>query len=470
MLGRFQTGILVTVIFISIISFIPVNATLSIDSKINPDKVNVGDDSVLTVSVKNEGNATVEVTSIEIEPQWKIENPNVGYSLEPNKVNATSIDIKPPEGTQPGNYWLTLIVKTNQSDYISNAQLSVNALQGIPFSGEIPLSVIAIFIPGILAYFIIVYNFTRKFDRNYLEMGLLAVGFGLLSWVILGVLNNRSLYLILQSQPIDYILVFLIAIGIALIFVFAVYFGKFLYKRLKSSFALIDVNSQLRKKGYAIRQDPPWTLFIQEQLDFITTRINTDYTLLLRVSIKSSTNVIGLLHYFEMEPPYHISLRPKYVITCSKDDLIDLLVSKNSPLIGILEKDRELRDRVIQYFINNKISVRDKINLSHHGAVELFTEIDKIFYKSMSLSELEEKFSKLSLNKHILNIMRDLEELELSSILKEYGSLSFIMGEDIYNVEILKYETPYALIISDGRNTVQIPKVFDLRNSDFLHI
>jgi hypothetical protein len=41
-------------------------AKLSIDLKVNPDKVNSGEKSVLAIFIKNEGNSTTKITGIEI--------------------------------------------------------------------------------------------------------------------------------------------------------------------------------------------------------------------------------------------------------------------------------------------------------------------------------------------------------------------------------------------------------------------
>ena len=153
------------------------NAQAKIETsiKLNPNKVSAGEKLDVYIIIENKGNETEKLNTIELVTPWQ----NLQLLKNPVLLNSTRIfdvsptQIKTPETVKPGTYNLIVIVKTNESDASSTTELSVTALQGISLSGEIPFAIISIVTPGILTYFIIVYVQTRKFDRGYIEIGLL---------------------------------------------------------------------------------------------------------------------------------------------------------------------------------------------------------------------------------------------------------------------------------------------------------
>ena len=65
--------------------------------------------------------------------------------------------------------------------------------------------------------------------------------------------------------------------------------------------------------------------------------------------------------------------------------------------------------------------------------------------------------------KYIRDFIPDVERFRVGSSQKIYGT--FILGETINKVEILKYETPYSLVVRDGIRSVQIPKIYQITPS-----
>lgn len=263
---------------------------ISIVSKVNPNKVNVGDKFILSTSIKNDGNTTAHITSVDLTLPWekksiKMQHPDI---LKPNKIYQINTQLSIPVNISAGEYNLAILVIANSSDTISYTQMTVNSIQGIALSGEIPLSVIAIIVPGILTYFIIVYFLTQKFDRSYIEMGIVSVSFGILNWSILSVFTGKSVFASLHSLR-EYIQVFLIAAGLGISVAAVIRASVYIYEKFLDFHKLKEFNKSLTIKGYARTEKPTWSSFMDEQR-LIAKKIGKEYFPVLKIALKSDVD------------------------------------------------------------------------------------------------------------------------------------------------------------------------------------
>ncbi|HSF51151.1 MAG TPA: hypothetical protein VLA74_10365 [Nitrososphaeraceae archaeon] len=439
-----------------------VEAKLIVDSTLNPDKSSTGNVSVLT-TMKNEGNITTAIRVLEIILPWDriIEELNPPVLLNSNRIYTTSMNITVPDQTKPGNYALTVLVKTNDSDYLTHSKLAISTLEGISLSGEIPFSIIAIIAPGIMTYFIIIYFLTRTFDRSYIEVGLVSVGFGFLDWGILKLLTHSSFYsiLILSNHRIeDYIYVFIIAIALGLVVVYTIRFARRIYQLIMKVKIIRDFNQELLIKGYAKSSEPTWISFINQQNDN-SKEHGLRYTVGLRIYAKTATSFFtvyslnGLLRQVDEDPPYHISLRPKYRAACTMTDLIEILKGGSSPLLKNLKENKKFRTKVGKTVGASWCSKPE----------DIFNKAKEKIDKAKDIEALSKELEKIDFSVFVGGVIKSLEEYKNVEVTKLYDNFSFIVYDQISKVEVITYETPYSLMVKDNNNqTKEIPATYEL--------
>jgi hypothetical protein len=423
----------------------------------SPDKVDIAEAINANIIAKNNGNQTVKIEAIELTTPWTdLQVLNNPFFLNPNRIYKTSQEIIVPENTKSGIYEVMILLKTNESDISTNAKITVDTLKGISLSGEIPFVIIAIVTPGILTYFIIVYGLTRKFDRGYLEIGLVSIGFGFLTWGILILVSSRSIYsIMLGARSVeDYLLTFIIATLVGLGVVCSVLLARKIFGLIMKNKKLAHFNDQLLVRGYAVNDDPTFTKFTQRNLD-IARGIGINYSIKLKIHLKADTTnctmetVEGLLRSHEPKPPHHVNLRPKYVSKCTFDELKSILCTyDSSPLAAYIKGNKIFRKKVSEE-ANTK-------NLRNPKSI--FDFIADKFKGANTLDALESLLVKYEFSGYVGQVLKTLE-LQGVSIKKTYGEFSFINFDQISQVDLISYETPYSLDVSLGLETREIPSI-----------
>jgi hypothetical protein len=452
--------ILMTVFFVLFIYYHGFNlaeAKLSVDLKVNPDRVDNGEKSVFTVFVKNEGNATTNMTRLILLSPWQTQQQlNHSIILNPNSIYVKSIDEIIPENTRPGNYDIAVLVKTNNSDSVAHSPLATSTIEGVSLSGQIPFSIMAIILPGILTYFIIIYLLTRKFDRSYIEVGLVSVGFGFFAWILLHKITNRSFYTILQISThsvFDYVIVFGIASLIGLVSVFLVQIVRRLNSWLMEYKTIKNFNDALLIEGYAETRDPTWISFIKEQLD-VSKKFGIEYTVRLRIYSKTAPSSLlghsynGLLRQFENDPPYHVYLRPKYFANCTKQKLLDILADEQtSPLKKSLEANQQLCLRASK-FVGEQQCANPQL---------IFDKAKQRLQSANDLESFANVLNSLDFSAYVQDVLKYLENEEKVPVRKVYDDFSFIIYDQIRKIEVVSYETPYSLTVDEKGQFTEIP-------------
>jgi hypothetical protein len=423
---------------------------LEIGMQINPDSVSVNDELRIEVVIKNAGNST-ELQELRILYPWSLPNQlNHPIILNSGRVFTDDITIAVPESAAPGKYNVGALVGTNESDYLAHADLTVNKFQSINFSGEIPLSVLALLMPGILSYFIVVWLLTNKFDRQLLEIGIGSFGLGFIAWSILNVITGRTIYTISQSQPIDYFWVFLIAVIMAFAIIFLVKFTQSIINKLDESKQVQKFNQALRVKGFARSKEPPWHTFITTLLN-AAKKNGRRYGLKARVvsSDFPSTEYVGLLKHYSYDSPNNVSITPKYIITCTINQVVNVLTNDgSSPLRKKLREDDDFFAKAVKYINQGYIPTSDYA----------YYRLKTLISNAGTLQSLEEILVGIDFSIIVEDVALELRRRGLGTVSQEYENFTFIKGKTIKKVEVLGFETRYMLNIKIGIIKIAVPK------------
>jgi hypothetical protein len=430
-------------------------AEIEVTINTSPEKVNIGEKAAGNLIAKNIGNETIEIMSIEIDSPWDdislLRDP---VTLNSGRIYKTFSEITVPENAKPGVYEMLILLKTNESDYSTTSTINVDALQGVSLSGEIPFVIIAIITPGILTYFIIVYVLTRKFDRGYVEIGLVSIGFGFLAWGTLILMSNRSLYSILQTAHSieDYFYAFLIAGAVGVGVVASVVLARKMYDFTNKNKKIAKFNKQLLLKGYAVDDEPTFMAFMTKNLKLAGT-FGTSYSLKLKIYLKADTTncaidtVEGLARSYEEKPPHHLNLRPKYRSNCTFAKLKNILLDYDpSPLAKYIKDNENFREKV-----RKKYKFRRYLNKKL-----IFDHIANKIRRAKSLEDLEKVLTQYEFGGYAWHVLKILEN-EGTRAEKVYGEFSFINFSQISKIDLICYDHPFSLVVSLGPDTKEIP-------------
>lgn len=423
---------------------------LEIDMQINPDSVSVNDKLRIEVAIKNAGNST-ELQELRILYPWSLPNQlNHSITLNPGRVFTEDIMITVPEMTDPGKYNVGALVGTNDSDYLLNTDLTVNRFQSINFSGEIPLSVLALLMPGILSYFIAVWLLTGKFDRQYLEIGIGSFGLGFIAWSILNVITGRTIYSISQSQATDYFWVFVIAVILAFAIIFLVKFTQSTINKLNESKQLQRFNQALRVKGYATTEEPPWHTFIVSLVN-AAKKNGRRYGLKVKVvsSDFPSTEYVGLLKHYDYDSPNSVAITPKYIVTCTINQVVNILTNDDSsPLRKKLSEDDAFLAKAVEYINQGYIPTSDYA----------YYRLKTLINSAANLQSLENILVGIDFSIIVEDVALELRSSGLGIVSQKYENFTFVKGKIIRKLEVLGFETRYMLNIQNGISMLAVPK------------
>jgi hypothetical protein len=159
---------------------------LNVSQTISPTNVVIGQSATLSVSINNKAKNVTTIYSADLVNQYWVKQKILEkpFSLKSNRILYKDVQIHVPGNITAGLYSIETLVNSSAGDYIARTNLKVDRLQAIPFSGDIPLSVLVLVFSGAITYVSISYIITRKFERSYLELGLASVGFGFMNWII----------------------------------------------------------------------------------------------------------------------------------------------------------------------------------------------------------------------------------------------------------------------------------------------
>jgi len=234
---------------------------------------------------------------------------------------------------------------------------------------------------------------------------------------------------------------------------------------------LENFNKQLVLQGYAETDDPTIKTFMNDHLDFAH-EFGIDYTVKVRVHFKVDTcncsveAFDGLLRSFEHDFPYHLYLRPKYISKCSVIQLKSVLTNKNSsPLKDYLKENKEFRKKVAKT-MKIKYSKREEIFKKDSKINEIFNITTIKINQADNLETLNSILKLLDFSAYSRRILKNLE-IQMNILpSKLYNDFSFIVFDQISKIDIISYETPYSLEVTDDSYNMEIPltHVFSPRN------
>ncbi len=382
--------------------------------------------------------------------------------LSSHRILYRSIQIRVPENISAGTYSLQTLVNSSRGDYMTGSDVTVNRLQAIPFSGDIPLSVLVLVFSGAVTYIIIIYIISRKFERSYLELGLYSVGLGFVNWFIASQLHLVHVLESINSEPLEIIRLIVIATIIGLIAGSVIkatqLFIAWIIRRNKT----IRDFRERRRKGYYRDPRPVWIIVLQQELDSVKQNLGRNYSIALKVHLKKdyelTTNIEGIVIQYEEGRPYDLFISPKRVVQCnSADDIIRLLREDPSPLENLLLKDQEYYTKIHAYLGTgaNVHEVRqgiiNRLELNHNND-EFISILEKI------------DFSRYV--KHYMEIW--MRENNLQPILEYPDATVFIPGDNIAGIEIIRYDTFYAFRFTHNNRNQIVPRSYE--RVEFPHI
>jgi hypothetical protein len=435
-------------------------SSLEADLKASPTEVNVGEVITLGLALTNKGNTT-EITSVElISPKWSVTEKNTtNYPviLNPEKIHFTTMEVTVPKDIAQGTYNLAVIIGTPTSDHIVQTSLAVKKIQSFPLSGDIPLSIIAIVTPGLVTYAVIVYLFTHKFERHYIEMSLVGIAFGIFNWYLVG----KGIDSVLQSSVIDYALVLAISGGVGVAVVLGIKLMEKVHERFQNRKTVQKFMGHLILKGYGVHAGQSWNLFFDKEMEGIKAKLGKKYTLALRVHLKSSDGaqkvVEGVLLWSDSDPPHNIVLHPRFTMPSTRAEIISMLASDNSPILEELKRNRNYRKLIIEYFKLHKKDDEKKI----------VDEICKKLGQASTLGEFTQILEKIDFSLYVGCVVR---ESRNNSMTMCYPNPVYIPGDNIEKVEVLRYEPLYSISLNEnGQNSIVIPKIYDINNKPHLN-
>ncbi len=193
----------------------------------------------------------------------------------------------------------------------------------------------------------------------------------------------------------------------------------------------------------------------------VVSSIGENYRTYVQVSLKNdiqlglNTSVVdGLLARYQEKPPYHIGLRSKYTIKLSRDELVNFLTDDTiSPLKKHLEDDKD--------FFKEFSESEDNKGKNICTTDDAFREAKKLLVnikdaKSLT-TNLEEKLDLANYIATLISVIR-----EKKSDLEYYqtgGGLSYISGDAISAVKVIRYDTEYSIIVKEYNK--EIPRAYD---------
>lgn len=454
----------ITIASLIIIGFIHQDSaskpSLVVNIYLNPDTANIGQIVNLGVSMRNEAVSTL-VRSVELKvPQWNLELGSLKpFELEPNKTFFKNFALTVPDTAIAGKYTIDVLVNTTGGDYEATSGLTVNRIESIPFSGNIPLSILVVIFSGIITYCVMIYIITQKVDRGYVELSLFSVGFGLLNWSIAHSINIVKLMESIQFEPVNIAILFSISAAVGIALGFSVRAFQTIMSIQSAKNKKKKEQSQLQKEGFASTDENIWPDFVDEEWTMVKGILGKKYSLAVRVHLKNSLNdskyIEGILYDYEDDRPYDLILESKYTVHTSDKELIINILS--SLIAKRLNTDKKYRTNILKYL---------KTIDSRNNAVnpeQISTTLKGILIASPSIDDFTKILEAIDFSIYAYDVINELSGQNMR-VTCDYQR-AFIPGDNISRVEIIKYESFYAISFEKDR---VVPKVYDLLDMPFL--
>lgn len=140
---------------------------LAVNVSANPDALSVAGRTELLMKVTNLGKSDAVINSIEMSPSWNVLKlgKKEGLMISPNRTVLQTIPVKVPKDTSSGIYNLVIKLATADRDFDSSVSLTVNRIESLPLSDNIPLSILVLIFSWVITYSLGAWIITQQFQR-----------------------------------------------------------------------------------------------------------------------------------------------------------------------------------------------------------------------------------------------------------------------------------------------------------------
>jgi hypothetical protein len=307
----------------------------------------------------------------------------------------------------------------------------------------------------VVSYAIIIYIVSHKFDQNLVQVGIYSIGLGLLNWQIARYFNFVTLMESIQNEPLGIAFLLSISAMVGLIIAVSIRMSKKIWATYQERKKTKKTEEEAQEKGYSKEETPTWSYFIEGRLEKAKKRFGKGYQITLRIHLRNSITpqrryIDGILANTEEKRPYDILVLPKYVISArDRNEIIERL---SNPLLIELNRNKvyreELRSLVKRECATSKQMVEELKNLLESNDEVLFSTLQRIDFSRYS----QNLAYKLKQNRDI-------------TVEAKYDGPLFIPADNISAVEILRYETYYAISFLENNIEKVIPKIYEASNS-----
>ena len=293
---------------------------LSVNITVNPDTLSVSGSGNLSIKIENSGNLNASVNSIQLSPPWNQTDFGRNIPLNTNRTYFDLVPLKVPGGISSGKYNLNVKVSTLSRDYDASTVLTVNRIETLPLSDNIPLSILVLIFSGVLTYSVAAYIITHSFQRSYVEIGLWSAGLGFLNWGILSflasILRVETTLELIQYDFYSVLSILLIGLAVGLIAgIFYKYVITSILSILRDKNFIREQERSFRQSGFwrSGEAEPVWPFFVLQEWNDIRQSLGKNYSTTLKVYLKNPVNskseITGILRIFEdKKPPYDMMI------------------------------------------------------------------------------------------------------------------------------------------------------------------
>jgi len=441
---------------------------LSVNITVNPDTLSVSGSGNLSIKIENSGNLNASVNSIQLSPPWNQTDFGRNIPLNTNRTYFDLVPLKVPGGISSGKYNLNVKVSTLSRDYDASTVLTVNRIETLPLSDNIPLSILVLIFSGVLTYSVAAYIITHSFQRSYVEIGLWSAGLGFLNWGILSflasILRVETTLELIQYDFYSVLSILLIGLAVGLIAgIFYKYVITSILSILRDKNFIREQERSFRQSGFwrSGEAEPVWPFFVLQEWNDIRQSLGKNYSTTLKVYLKNPVNskseITGILRIFEdKKPPYDMIIDPKYTANATSEEIIESL--KKQPgdqynlILDLFEKDSEYLKKVTK-------SMKEEIHIKGNTSYELANEILAKLQLSINNKDcdtFQKLLEKIDFSKYVASVLNRMQR----AVSISYDGPIYIQGDNILNVELIRYESYEGIMLTDCSNKI-IPKIYD---------
>jgi len=411
----------------------PSVATSAVSAQVFPSvgTVSPGDRFGVEVIVSNSGKAVAQNVSVKLAVPSGWTPPSSGgaqTNLSPNQTRIWHFSVGVPSNATGSQYTILALVNSTIGATAASATIQVAATSVALPTGQIPVSLILILIPGVLSASIFAWIFGVKLGADW-RVALLAFLLGSLEWFVAPwpvrpFFSERNvLGLTLQFGVSDVESIALLVVGLGFLPALVLSGFRKLVPKIESQF-----EDKLRSfRGPQTKQPDALDYALSRAVKKSYTR-SPRATALLNVVAGSNpqVTVCGLLKSFDDKPPYDLLLVPRYGFVLQKEDFGKAI----RRLPWLLQ--RRLSKRLGKEVINiepedwdwEKIPLRDRIEVS---------------------AKIGDRLRKLARKTPVQVPPRPIDGPEVEILIK---------GGDVHRIEVLDYVSPHIIVVKDRERVV----------------